>query len=237
MVESLYSPEDDLLRAHFGLLRLYLTTSDCLVQHGGDPSRDTSVTVRVCRDQESCVPYPAADAAWVPDFLCFKDLNEFPREGQEFVIIPQYISNSTFRSAHFPTNVTYHIESKSTSLSWLSWDDRIAGFKGIIPMYSEVQWHAGYFGSVRSSYCNPTSSAPVDKICMDVKAVLTNDNGSLVRYERVVRARLTLGVFPWNISSNHHDFSASKQFGPHSIKQTPKDPGFGQTPSYPSKSC
>ncbi len=119
-------PEDsqDMEKSQAGLFRMYLAASDCLVQFEGDGSRDTSITVRVsCRPRDT----PTVEAAWVPDTLSFKDLHESPREGQEFCLIPQYHSKTAFNSTRTPTNIRYSIELKQVPLSWLSWDDEIAG--------------------------------------------------------------------------------------------------------------
>lgn len=110
-----------------GLLRLYLAASDSLVQFEGDGSRDTSITVRVSCNQGDDGLIPIVEAAWVPDTISFKDLQGFPREGQEFILIPQYHSKSAFNSTRTPTNMRYSIESKRDLLSWLVWNHEIAG--------------------------------------------------------------------------------------------------------------
>lgn len=191
MADLLYPTQEDIrVRAQLGLIRLYLVASDCLIRYNGPHSRDTSITVRVHHDTRTPTPYPFVQAAWVPDSIVFDDLDEtqLPREGQEFTVVPQYQCNAAFASARFPANVKYSIGSQYTSLSWLTWDDRLAGFKGIVPMYS-VALSGDYSESLFAR--NRT-------ICIDVKAVIVEDNGSSVHFKRTVRACLTLDVLPWD---------------------------------------
>lgn len=191
MADLLYPTQEDIrVRAQLGLIRLYLVASDCLIRYNGPHSRDTSITVRVHHDTRTPTPYPFVQAAWVPDSIVFDDLDEtqLPREGQEFTIVPRYQCNSAFASTRFPANVKYSIGSQYTSLSWLTWDDRLAGFKGIVPMYS-IALSGDYSESLFA--CNGT-------ICIDVKAVIVEDNGSSVHFKRTVRACLTLNVLSWD---------------------------------------
>lgn len=206
MADSLYSTQEDIrVRAQLGLIRLYLVASDCLVQYDGPHSRDTSITVRVHHDARSQTPYPFVQAAWVPDSIVFNELDEtrLPREGQEFSLIPRYQCNSAFASTRFPTDVRYCIESQYTPLSWLTWDYHLAGFKGIVPIYSATQ-PGGYDRSL---------FAPNGSLCIDVKAVIVEDHGSSVHFERTVRARLTIDILPWDDT-----------FGPSPCQGTGSDP-------------
>ena len=197
MADSLYSSQEDMVRSQLGLLRLYLTANDCLAPFQNH-SRDTSITVRVSSASRSRVPYPAVEAAWVPDSIVFKGLNWTPCEGQELSIVPRYQSNSAFRSARFPTNVKYSIESQHIPLPWLVWDNHIGGFKGIIPIYSEMRMGGGNTDYNLSSHRTRYSLVPfVKRLCIDIKAVLIDSNGSQVQYKRVVRARLNFEILPW----------------------------------------
>jgi len=201
MADCLYSSKEDMLVGQLGLMRLYLAASDCLVSCENHP-RDTSITVRVYHDHRSHVPRPVVEAAWIADSITFKNLNETPREGQEFAIIPQYQSNSAFGSSRFPSNIRYTIESQNTPLSWLVWDDRVAGFKGVVPMYSDLRNNDGHSSTVVQSHPSrqglPTA---IDKLEIDVKAVLLDISDSMAQYERIVRAHLTLQVLPWYVSN------------------------------------
>lgn len=187
MADALYStPEDMGVRARLGLLRLYLAASDCLTQYDGSLSRDTSITVRIDHDWRSETLSPIVQAAWVPDSVTFRDLDAIHslREGQELSIIPQYQCNSAFGSTRYPSTVNYKIESQSTPLSWLLWDDRIGGFKGIIPTYSALQRN-----DYRQSFLSPLSC-----LCIDVLATVSYENGSSVSYERTVCTRLAFDL-------------------------------------------
>ena len=194
MAEALYSSKENAAKATSGFLRLYLMATDALVQHHGDGSRDTSITVRVRCDSLSPMSYPVVDAAWVPDSIIFEGLDESAIEGRSFCIVPKYYSKSAFRPTCLPKNVKYSIESESRhSLSWLAWDDGVAGFKGIVPFYYGAN---GYDRRTASTFLDPSeSSSKMLKII--VQATLVDDNGSSVRYERILRARLTIRVVPY----------------------------------------
>lgn len=207
MADALYSSQENMAEAKSGFLRLYLIATDALVQHHGDGSRDTSITIRVRCDPLSLRLHPVVDAAWVPDSLMFEGLDEFPLEGQSFSIVPRYYSKSAFRPNPFPKNVKYSIESESrkSPLSWLAWDDEIAGFKGIVPFYSEVN---GYDRNLASTCRDPYESIS-NTLKFVVRAVLIDDNGSSVRYERILRARLTIMVVPWYANNNSRETNES----------------------------
>ena len=202
MAEALYSSEEHAAKARSGFLRLYLVATDALVQHHEDSSRDTSITIRMRCDALSPRPYPVVDAAWVPDFLIFEDLDEYPLEGQRFSVVPRYCSESAFRPTRFPENVKYSVESESRhSLSWLVWDDEIAGFKGIVPFYSEAE---GYDRHVAKTIRDSSESIS-HSLKIIVQAMLVDDNGSSIRYERILRARLTIKVVPWYVNDNSRE--------------------------------
>ena len=200
MADSLYTSKEDMTRPQNGLVQLYLAAIDWLVPYESY-LRDTSITVRVHHDQGSSTPYPIVDAAWVPDYITFKGLNEAHNEGQEIFILPQYQSNSAFGFTRSPTKVRYAIESEDSQLSWLVWDDVINGFHGVIPAYSEMEGKNRCTGNDFDSSCFFQRSDHV-KLCIDVKAVFINGNSISVNYERVVRARLTLDILPRYISKN-----------------------------------
>lgn len=197
MAKVLYSSKEDTAKAKSGLLRLYLIATDALVHYHEDGSRDTSITVRVRCDPLSSRTFPVVDAAWVPDSLIFESLNEFPVEGQDFFLVPRYYSKSVFRPTHFPKNVAYSIESGSqhSPPSWLVWDDQIAGFRGVVPFYSKVN---GYDRNTSRSARHGVLTA----LKIILQAVLVDDTGSSIRYERILRARLTINVVPWYVNNS-----------------------------------
>ena len=194
MAEALYSSKENAAKATSGFLGLYLMATDALVQRHEDGSRDTSITIRVRCDSLSPRSYPVVDAAWVPDSIIFEGLDKSTTEGQSFCIVPKYYSKSAFRPTRLPKNVKYSIESESRhSLSWLAWDDGVAGFKGIVPFYYGAN---GYDRRTANTCLDPCES-PSKLLKIIVQAVLVDDNGSSVRYERILRARLTIKVVPY----------------------------------------
>ena len=200
MAETLYSYKEDAAKAKSGLLRLFLITTDALLRHHEDSSRDTSITIRIRCDPLSPRPYPIIDAAWVPDFLMFEGLDESILEGQCLSVVPKYCSKSAFRPNPFPKNVKYSVEpeSRNSPLSWLVWDDETVGFKGVVPFYSEVN---GYNRSVANVGQNSRETIS-HSLKIIVQAVLVDDNGSSIRYERILRVRLTINVVPWYVNGN-----------------------------------
>ena len=203
MAETLYSSKENAARAKSGFLRLFLVTTDALLRHHEDSSRDTSITIRIRCDPLSPRPYPIIDAAWVPDFLMFESLDESVLEGQYLSVVPKYCSKSAFRPNQFPKNVKYSIEpeSRNSLLSWLVWDDEIVGFKGIVPFYSEVN---GYDRSV-TNFSHTSGETISHSLKIIVQAVLVDDNGSSIRYERILRVRLTINVVPWYVNGKAWD--------------------------------
>lgn len=195
MAEALYSTEETMAKANLGFLRLYLIATDALVHHQEDGRRDTSITIRMRCDPFSLKSYPVVDAAWVPDSLTFEGLDEHPLEGQTFSIVPRYYSRSAFRPTDFPENVKYSVESelRDSPLSWLVWDNEIAGFKGIVPFYSEFK---GYGRQYASAHRGPRQTIS-KSLQIIVQAVLVDDNGSSIRFERILRVRLAFNVVPW----------------------------------------
>ena len=199
MADWLYSSNEDMARAQLGLLRLYLAASDCLVPYEQHP-RDTSITIRVCGLRRLPLSSPIVTAGWVPDRIALTCTNGILREGHEFSLIPQYLSKSTFGSTRPPSNIAWSMSSQGASLSWLKWCDELAGFKGIVPALPNLWRHNGHTGNPfngdqncqRLSYC-------IEKLCINIKAVLMDDNGSRVCFERVVRARFTLGFLPGSV--------------------------------------
>ena len=215
MTNSLDSSKDARLRDQLGLMRLYLAAIDCLVPHDSR-YRDTSVTVRVYHNNKYYVHNPVVEAVWAPDSLLFKDLDGTPREGQEIFIVPQYHSNSAFGSKHCLSNIRYILESQQSLLSWLRWDNEIAGFRGVVPMRAEVRSkdrHSDNIVEFHRSFQKPFKNG--NKLHIDVRAVLVDNNGGHVQYERVVRARITLQILPRHTSKvpytdNQHQNTGSR---------------------------
>ena len=218
MADALYSSEQDMAKAQMGLFSLYLAANECLVKYNMDDSRDTSITLRVYCDRSSPTPSPIVEAAWVPDTIHFENLSESLYEGEELCIVPQYKSNAVFGAACSAKNIRYIISSAHHQLSWLNWSNEIAGFKGVVPRFSEVPQIEGHAESqcrdfmptfcgiplarneeylddtVRNDNRHPCTT--VNTLQIEVKAIFVDDNGSVVRYERVVRARITLKITP-----------------------------------------
>ena len=218
MADVLYSSEQDMAKAQMGLFSLYLAANECLVKYNMDDSRDTSITLRIYCDPSSPTPSPIVEAAWVPDTIHFENPSESLYEGEELCIVPQYKSNTAFGAAFSARNVRYIISSAHHQLSWLNWSNEIAGFKGVVPRLSEMPQIEGHTESQRRDFMpnfpgiplarneeypddavrndNGNLCTTVETLQIEVKAIFVDDNGSVVRYERVVRARITLKIIP-----------------------------------------
>ena len=215
MADALYSSEQDMAKAGMGLFSLYLAANEYLVKYTMDDSRDTSITLRVYCDPSSSTPSPIVEAAWNPDTIHFQYPSESLYEGEKIFIVPQYKSNAAFGAACSAKNVRYIVSHGHHQLSWLNWSNEISGFEGVVPRFSQIEGQtecqrrdlmptfAGISlppneeytdDAVRNDHGNPRNTAYTFQI--DVKAIFVNDNGSVVRYERVVRARITFTIIP-----------------------------------------
>lgn len=182
--------------AYLRLLPLYLSTCDCLKQVEGEESQATAIELRMCYNEISWYlnpPGPVAESAWIPDRLDFGPIQTFQREGQELVIIPYYYTNSFSEENDSNVQLSYSITS---SQSWLSWDDSIGGFKGTLPMYSELQRrddqpHKVYQASPEGPY------AIINLLRIDLKGLVTKGRLPGPYLERILRARLTFKIHPW----------------------------------------
>lgn len=225
MADALYSSQQDMAKAGMGLFSLYLAANECLAKYNMDDSRDTSITLRVYCDPSSPTPSPIVEAAWVPDTIHFENPSESLYEGEELCIMPRYKSNAAFGAACSAKNVRYIISSAHHQMSWLNWSNEIAGFKGIVPRFSEMpqieertesqcrDFMPTFPGipsprneeypddAVRNDNGKPCNTANMLQI--DVKAIFVDDNGSVVRYERVVRARITFTIVPCYATSGN----------------------------------
>ena len=220
MADTLYLSREDIAKSRMGLFPLYMAANDSLVNYNMDEFRDTSITVRVYCDPNSMTPSPIVEAAWIPDTIHFENLSDSLKEGEEFSIVPRYQRNAAFGAARFPENISYIISSTTHQLSWLSWSNELGGFKGVVPLFSEIprpeeHLEDGFENVVcplpeksprhveesrrkRAWYLHEKQWNAIDSLQFEVKAVLIDDNGSFVRYERIVRARFTLKIIPWN---------------------------------------
>ena len=178
------------------LLPFYLASCDYLVDIDDSQSQNTAIDLRFHYHRPSLLENPqklAVEAGWSPDFLTFEQLAIVPREGDELRIIPRYNSNAVFRISDYHTDLRYSLE---TPLPWLNWDEQIQGFRGIVPMYSEIRGTDSQFGKVyRSGRVGP--HAIVNQLRIEIKGLFTECCQPSLYLERTVRARLTFRVIPW----------------------------------------
>lgn len=177
------------------LLPLFLVSCDCLMGFEGDSVGDTAVDICVhyCDPSHDIFPRgPINEAAWIPDMLSFNEINQLQREGQELTIIPRYCGNAAFTADITRTDIQYFVESPEP---WLVWDESISGFRGNVPLFSEM-------GCVRrpgKAYRSPRDGpyATINILRVEIRALLTAGYGSPIRLQKTVRVRLTFKVVPW----------------------------------------
>ena len=188
-------------RASESLLPFYLTSCDYLVDIERSGERNTAIDLLFQYNRSSLPENPSklgVEAGWSPDFLTFEQLSILPREGDELKIVPKYNSNAVFRIDGYPTDLRYSLE---TPLPWLIWDDQLQGFKGTVPMYSELRGTDNRFGKTyRPGRVGP--HAIVNQLRIEIKALFTECYQSSLYLERCVRTRLTLRVIPWYANDN-----------------------------------
>lgn len=179
------------------IIPLYLSSCDCLLGFEGDGVGDA--TVEVCVQHRDPLTHtvslgPVHQAAWISDMLSFNEIRKVQREGQELIIIPRYCGNAAFTANITRTSVGFSIES---SQPWLSWDQSISGFRGQVPLYSEMGGRR-MKGSGKVYGVPPDGSyATIKALRIEIKASLTAGYGSSIRLERTIRARLTFKIIPW----------------------------------------
>ncbi|MCJ1395351.1 hypothetical protein MMC18_008235 [Xylographa bjoerkii] len=129
------------------------------------------------------------------DSLLFPCLDILPREGSTIEIRPRY-HRGVFdeRNDKYSPDVIYSIVDLPP---WLHWDEKISGWTGQVPMYSELR---GMTATGRE-VINGGRDGPyavLHLLRLEVKGTLYVRHSSLsVGLKRTVRTRLTLKVIPW----------------------------------------
>lgn len=225
--------EKGLWRGFTMLVPLFLASCDCLVGFEGNGDEDTAVEIFVHNcGPAKCIspPGPVNEAAWIPDILSFNEINQIQREGQELIIIPHYCGNAAFTADVTRTNIQFSIESAET---WLVWDENISGFRGTVPLFSElgrIRRPGKVYGSPRDG-----SYTMINVLRVEIKALLIAGYSSSIRFERSIRARLTFKIVPWFA----HDSACAptddlvRPFSPHYPDYEP--PGPASTSSKPEE--
>ena len=179
------------------LLYLFFISRDCLVNLETYNYTDTAINVRLLPGENllsELVPPPVAHLMQEVDYLAFSELDLLPREGQQLRIVPFYRCGARAKSNKKDTQISYTIASPTP---WLTWDARLCGFRGRIPMFSECQASKGRPANV----INLGREGPytvVNLLRIEVHAILTERHSlSTVQLKRTVRARVNLKVIPW----------------------------------------
>ena len=188
--------ENELQPSTEKLINLYLAKSDCFVINNTDKANNCAINTFIrCRKPEADRGplAPSIVAGWYPDFLSFSKVDFRPHEGQELIIVPHYRCSAFSTSLGCQEEMRFSLESP---VPWLQWDDGIAGWRGTIPLSSELPEDQGYYGvsnNYRAGLDGPYVTA--DLLRIEVKAVRIERVKS-VRVERSIRARITIKVLP-----------------------------------------
>ncbi|KAI9822477.1 MAG: hypothetical protein M1827_000196 [Pycnora praestabilis] len=195
------------------VLRSFISTHDCFANPmTGGLCSEGSVEGLTCRGRDSIVtvrlPFnfqasngslsygETVEIVWRPYHIIFDNLDVCPYEGSRFFICPQLLpSFSDLNGASESRNIIFSLES---SLDWLEWDEIGQGFAGTIPFYS-MQRDAFLDSTTvidESRLSRPDTNRHVLRI--EVKATITEWCDGNVRYERVIRTRITVKVVSRN---------------------------------------
>ena len=179
------------------LLYLFFISRDCLVNLEMYDYIDTAINVRLLPGENllsDVVPPPVVHLMQEVDYLVFSQLDLLPREGQQLRIVPFYRCGARAKSNKKDTQISYTIASPTP---WLTWDAKLCGFRGRVPMFSECQASKGRPANV-INLGREGPYAVVNLLRVEVHATLTERHSlSNVQLKRTVRARVNLKVIPW----------------------------------------
>ncbi|MCJ1438076.1 hypothetical protein MMC27_007463 [Xylographa pallens] len=139
--------------------------------------------------------YSQIDVVQRSDILLFPCLDILPREGSIIEIRPRY-HRGVFdeKNDKYSSDVTYSIDDLPP---WLHWDEKISGWTGRVPMYSELRGMSTPSRQVIDGGRNGPYTV-LHLLRLEVKATLIVRKSSLsVGLKRTIRTRLTLKVIPW----------------------------------------
>ncbi|MCJ1316059.1 hypothetical protein MMC15_001379, partial [Xylographa vitiligo] len=140
-------------------------------------------------------PRSRADVVQRSDILLFPCLDILPLEGSTIEIRPRY-HRGVFdeRNDNYYSDVSY---SSADLPPWLHWDDKISGWTGQIPMYSELRGKSTTGRQIIDGGRDGPYTV-LHLLRLEVKGILIVRHSSLsVGLKRTVRTRLTLKVIPW----------------------------------------
>ncbi|MCJ1285877.1 hypothetical protein MMC26_005219 [Xylographa opegraphella] len=187
---STYSPE--LLRE---LFLLYLLSRNNIDKKTADGKTYGTMTLGLQPSGGVHAPHSRAEVVQRSDILLFPCLDILPREGSMVEIRPRY-HRGVFdeRNDDYYSDVSYSIVDLPP---WLHWDDKILGWTGWVPMYSELRG----MSTPGRQIINGGRDGPyavLHLLRLEVKATLIVRHSSLsIGLKRTVRTRLTLKVVPW----------------------------------------
>ncbi|MCJ1473552.1 hypothetical protein MMC13_002203 [Lambiella insularis] len=191
-------PSDVLLE----LLLLYLISRNSIDERNTFSNMNATITVELGRSENVYAGNVLSPVAYVveqPDSLTFSNLNLVPREGSILEIIPQFCRGVFATTNGCYSDISYSIHPLP---SWLQWNDHISGWRGQVPLYTELRGKPidpEHIINIRQE----GPYAIVNLLRLEVKASLIDRHSSLsVCLKHTIRTRLTLKVTPWYAHQN-----------------------------------
>ena len=186
------------------LFYLFFISQDCLVNLETYNYTDTAIKVRLLPGEDplsDLVPPPVAHLMQKMDYISFSELDLLPREGGELRIVPFYHCGARAKSNKKDTQISYALASHT---AWLTWDSKLCGFRGKVPMFSECRGSGGRPANV-IDIGRQGPYAVVNLLRIEIHAILTERHSLCpVQLERTVRARVNLKVIPWYAHRSSH---------------------------------
>jgi hypothetical protein len=142
-------------------------------------------------DSEKSDPYfeNTLEIQWHPNIITFHEFDVITQEGHDFVLMPRVCGLTSTDFGPYST-ISY-----DTSASWLKWDPDVNGFRGRVPLCSELP-HSSSERVPASQPDRPTYS-DMETMRIIVTAVVTEFFGTAVRWVRKLRSRVSVKVLPY----------------------------------------
>ncbi|ODH37029.1 hypothetical protein ACO22_02671 [Paracoccidioides brasiliensis] len=139
---------------------------------------------------------------WAPDVLSFEQFDPITTEGHEFRLMPRY--NSTLISSGAESDLEPpHIVYKS-SASWLRWDASVSSFSGTVPFCSDSK-ECVVYPDAHLAYGISRDQSETYTLRIMITATALQYFDTNVRFEKTVRARVTINIKSRNCSRTHPD--------------------------------
>ncbi|KAI1943687.1 hypothetical protein LOZ66_000271 [Ophidiomyces ophidiicola] len=164
---------------------------DCFTNTGPEPG-DLHIGIRI-KDlsyfgHNLRIDEFAVGALWNPDYVSFEPFEHPVAEGEEFVLIPKYTSPAR-GDLNFGGCSTKSIIF-STTAHWLTWDENMRGFQGIVPFSSDVDEQRLLDANIIMEDKDSISY----NLHFIVKAEYTQFFFRVARFEQTIRVKVVINI-------------------------------------------